>query len=375
MPDHPRESGRDEEGAAGASGVSTGALAGARRSASTHDIIKVRTFIVFWLAQTLVMWLGGRIIAGAHLPTGVGDWLNDCADPWYLATIGAHSAMIAAVQGVMMLPARPPGVRGGREVPWLHHALSAVVIGCLCSGVHVAMLALNEGLNLGWDEAWPRASAVLRSGLSVVLTGFGGAGVAFGVLLVAYRERTPLGLIASICALCSAGLLGGLGYIGLSIWYVSHGDNTTDRQLSLVLSAILVMWVFGTPMIGAFLRRGTDESRLRLAARRLLIGSIVEAVSMIPLDVMVRRKSSCYCGEGTFFALLICSTVGLIALGPAIFLAPLGRRRRRLMADRCPLCGYDMSATPGAERCPECGAGWRATGARSTAARGTDSES
>jgi hypothetical protein len=375
MPDQPPEPDRDPKSVTVASCVPTGALAGPRPAASTHDIIKVRTFILFWLAQTVVMWFGGRIIAGAHLPTGVGDWLNDCTDPWYLATIGAHSAIIAAVQGVMMLPARPPGVRGGREVPWLHHALSAVVIGCLCSGLHVAMLALNEGLNLGWRESWPRASAVLRSSLSVVLTGFAGAGVAFGVLMVAYRERTPLGLIASICALCSAGLLGGLGYTGLSIWYVSHDDSTTDRQLSLVLAAVLVMWVFGTPMIGAFLRRGTDESRLQLVARRLLIGSVVEAASMIPLDVMVRRKSSCYCGEGTFFALLICSTVGLIALGPTIFLVPLGRRRRRLMAGRCPLCGYDMSATPGAERCPECGAGWRVTGVRSTPARGTASGS
>lgn len=325
----------------------------------SHDILKVRSFVILWLSQTLVMWVLGRLVFGASLPTGFVDWWSDSTDSWYLTTIGVHASVIAAVQGMLMLPARPPGFRSARVVPWRQHLLSALVIGLLCAGVYAVLIAMYDTLDFPWLDTRPQLHGFLVSASMVFLVGSTGAFLAFGVLIVWFKERTPLGLVASICALCSAALLGGLGYIGCAIWRVSHGEETTDRELSTVLAAIIVMWVFATPLLGSFLRRQPGETRLHLVAKRLFIGSVVETVSMIPLDVMVRRKSNCYCGEGTFWALVICSTVGLIALGPMIFLLPLGRRRRRLELDCCPLCGYDMSATPKAERCPECGAGWR----------------
>jgi len=293
------------------------------------------------------------------LPATFAEWWNDVSEGWHLTTIGVHSLAIAGVQGVMMLPARPPGMRSARDVPWLHHALSALIIGALAAGAHAALVAILESLNVGWGERFPRFYDLLTSASMMILSGLTGAGVAFGLLITMYRERTPLGLIAALCALCSAALLGGLGFIALSLWSLVHNHDPSDAALAVVLTAILVMWSFSTPLLGAFLRHEPGESRTHLLAKRLFIGSVVETVSMIPLDVMVRRKSNCYCGEGTFFALFICSTVGLIALGPMVFLLPLGRRRRRLESGCCPLCGYDMTATPKAERCPECGAGWK----------------
>lgn len=328
-------------------------------NAPAHDTIKARAFVWFWLAQTFAMWLLGRLIFGAAFPTTFAEWWDDSSDGWYLATIATHSAAIAALQGVMMLPARPAGFRSARDVPWTHHGLGALVLGALVAGVHAALVAILEALNVDWGQARPRLYDLLTSGPMMLLSGLTGAGVAFGLLISVYRERTPLGLIAAIAALCSATLLGGLGFIGCSVWSVAHGNDPSDEVWGVVMTAVLVMWAFATPLIGAFLRKEPGESRVRLVAKRLFIGSVVEAVSLIPLDVMVRRKSNCYCREGTFFALLICATVGLVALGPMVFLLPLGRRRRRLEAGRCPLCGYDMSATPRAERCPECGAGWK----------------
>jgi rubrerythrin len=52
-------------------------------------------------------------------------------------------------------------------------------------------------------------------------------------------------------------------------------------------------------------------------------------------------------------------SVGIVALGPAVLLPILSRRRKRWYAGRCDACGYDMTGTPSADRCPECGAGWR----------------
>jgi len=74
----------------------------------------------------------------------------------------------------------------------------------------------------------------------------------------------------------------------------------------------------------------------------------------------VRRKSSCYCGEGTFWTLVLSLSVGAVVLGPAIILLPVRRRQLRMVQGRCRACGYDMSGTPGLARCPECGAGWKA---------------
>lgn len=326
---------------------------------SSHDLLKARTFVLFWLAQTIVMWLGGRLLFGAEFPQDFAEWWDDVSEGWYLTTIGVHSLAIAGVQGVMMLPARPPGARSARDVPWRQHVLGALVIGGLVVGVHAALVSILEALNVDWGERFPRLYDLFTSASMTILSGLTGAGVAFGLLITVYRERTPLGLVACLCALCSAALLGGLGFIALSIRSVVHNHDPSDESLAVVLTAILVMWTFATPLIGAFLRREPGEARLHLVAKRLFIGSIVETASMIPLDVMVRRKSNCYCGEGTFWALMVCSTVGLIALGPMVFLLPLGRRRRRLESGCCPLCGYDMTATPKAERCPECGAGWR----------------
>lgn len=336
------------------------APAAGQSAAPSHDILKARTFVLFWLAQTLVMWLGGRLLFGAAPPATFTEWWDDVSEGWYLTTIAVHSLAIAGVQGVMMLPARPPGMRSARDVPWLHHALCATIVGALAAGTHATLVAILESINIGWGERFPRLYDLFTSTSMIILSGFTAAGVAFGVLITVFRDRTPLGLIATLCALCSAALMGGLGFIALSIWSLVHDHDPSDEAHAVVLTAILVMWTFTTPLLGAFLRRESGESRIHLLAKRLFIGSVVEVASMIPLDVMVRRKTNCYCGEGTFFALLICSTVGLIALGPMIFLLPLGRRRRRLESGCCPLCGYDMTATPKAERCPECGAGWKA---------------
>ena len=125
---------------------------------------------------------------------------------------------------------------------------------------------------------------------------------------------------------------------------------------------ILTGWVFATPLLIVFSGKGPREGVLARLAQRLLLGTIVEVALLIPLDVMVRRKTSCYCWEGTYWALTVCGFVGIFALGPAVFLPLLAKRRASFYGGVCGVCGYDMRGVPHADRCPECGTGWKTSG-------------
>lgn len=131
---------------------------------------------------------------------------------------------------------------------------------------------------------------------------------------------------------------------------------------------LLGAWVPMTILLWRFTRRRlqagqTPESVLARISARLLMGSMVEAAAVIPFDIMVRRKTDCYCAMGTFWALTLCIGVGVFAAGPAIFLIVLSRRRQSWYAGRCASCGYDLrsllTSGRGIDRCPECGAGWK----------------
>lgn len=138
-----------------------------------------------------------------------------------------------------------------------------------------------------------------------------------------------------------------------------HGFDVPDPVWWALLGVILLSWSVSTVLLVRFCRRGTRESVLGRIAATLFLGTVVEALATIPLDVMIRRRSDCYCNTGTFLTLTTCGAVGVFALGPAIFLPLLLKRRRRWYMSRCEVCGYDMSGNPRADRCPECGAGWK----------------
>ena len=125
------------------------------------------------------------------------------------------------------------------------------------------------------------------------------------------------------------------------------------------LASVFIAWAVATPLIIAFVSRGRRETALGRLSAAIFLGTAVEAVAIVPIDVMMRRKTDCYCDTGTFWALSACGTVGLFVLGPAIALPLIASRRKRWYQSRCDACGYDMSATMTAPRCPECGAGWR----------------
>lgn len=134
------------------------------------------------------------------------------------------------------------------------------------------------------------------------------------------------------------------------------------------IAACALSWLIASVLVYRFcirrLRAGdTHEDVLSRLAARLFLGTIIEVAAIIPLDVMVRRRVACYCWTSSYFALTICGAVGLVLLGPIVFLPILARRRKRWFQGKCDACGYDMTALLASghpvDRCPECGAGWK----------------
>lgn len=129
-----------------------------------------------------------------------------------------------------------------------------------------------------------------------------------------------------------------------------HTIPSTWLVLGLPIAA---SWAVATPLLAAYMRRGVPEERLARVASWLLRGTALEILAAIPLDIMIRRKTSCYCAQGTYFALGIGVSLAAAVAGPAVLLVAMGRRRAAWRATHCATCGYDRGALP---RCPECGA-------------------
>lgn len=140
------------------------------------------------------------------------------------------------------------------------------------------------------------------------------------------------------------------------------GPNTLGGAWGVFALCLALGWAVATPLLIAFSRPGPREDIVARLARRILAGTIIEVALIIPLDVIVRRRGSCYCAAGTYWALTICGFVGVIVLGPAVLCPLLAKRRKAWYGGHCGVCGYDMSGSPDAARCPECGTGWKEGG-------------
>lgn len=192
------------------------------------------------------------------------------------------------------------------------------------------------------------------------LTGDRGKGVRLSLTVAGFAiAALVLGLVWSIVSVAAA-------YAGPAAgpaFGVGSGAASGALPNDVVIFAgsvlvVLVAWVFATVLLCRFVRPGPVEGVISVVSRRLFMGTVVEAVLLIPLDVMIRRKTGCYCAEGTYWALIWCGSIGLLAAGPAVFLPLLVRRRRSWYADHCGSCGYDMRGDRDAALCPECGTAW-----------------
>lgn len=172
--------------------------------------------------------------------------------------------------------------------------------------------------------------------------------------------RLSMAIAGLIIALLSISALFAVGEFASTVLYADlDWIEHPDEFLSLFFGIILLGWIVVTPILFRFTKPGRKEDALARVSKKLFLGTIIEVALLIPLDVMVRKKTDCYCSAGTFWALNLCGFVGVFALGPAVFLPILAKRRKTWYSGHCGVCGYDMIGRMNAPRCPECGTGWK----------------
>lgn len=268
---------------------------------------------------------------------------------------------IVALQAGFLSPVPRPEVVPGSRPSWAR---------LIAGGLSVSMLVTLPAWALV-TVVFPIMSDVFELSFRQTIMVFGVAWLSIGAVVILMlrhrcREGMPLKLSVLIAGAMCAALAGGALFLASSMWdlftaWLKVGvfdSDFTNIFVYAMTAVVLGVWGVSTPLLWAYIKGRPRENALQRIASRLFVGTVVEVIVIIPFDVMVRRKTSCYCAEGTFWALVWCGTVGAFLLGPMIYLAPFGRRRRRLLAGHCPGCGYDLSPTPNVDRCPECGLGW-----------------
>lgn len=274
----------------------------------------------FWIAQGVVLYFGQAFLYASQ--SGVGGYsFEEHADGSIHAVRTEHTRLLGEwpswddYAGLLVMP---------EFVLWMLGGIAAITL-----AQALFVLPVRRPGPMG-----PKGKG-LRTSLFV-------AGIAIGTLVFAVV----------------------LAWYGLADAYDLWGPDAIDAmpvpRWAIIAVIVGVGWAVATPLLIAFVRQGRKEAVLTRLSRRLLLGTIVETALLIPLDVMVRRKTDCYCWAGSYWALTVCGAVGVFALGPAVFLPLLARRRKAWYAGHCAVCGYDMAGRLDAAKCPECGTGWRA---------------
>ncbi|MAB83938.1 MAG: hypothetical protein CMJ24_10990 [Phycisphaerae bacterium] len=157
---------------------------------------------------------------------------------------------------------------------------------------------------------------------------------------------------------------GGLDSSSLSVFpYVGpygaaflDADAWESAEYLIPVSFLVVSWLLWCIPISRFLRRGQPLDRFGRLTGLLFAGTLLELLLLIPLEAMVRRRADCYCGTGSFQALVGAVLAAIWLLGPGIFLL-LARRHPAWWKTHCQRCGYTR-ARGAASRCSECGWNW-----------------
>jgi len=177
--------------------------------------------------------------------------------------------------------------------------------------------------------------------LSVVLAGMAGALLTVALVLV-------LASFISAVTLDSEGMLAG-------------GSFFKNHELWMsplwIIIPLMVSWPLWCLALMRFARRQPTPTLPDRLIGVLFAGTLLEWLVLVPLDIMVRRRTDCYCATGSFHGLWFATCATLWLAGPGIFLLLTSKRRRTWGTTHCINCGYAKGPSP-SDACPECGSDW-----------------
>ncbi|MCL4221997.1 MAG: hypothetical protein KJZ65_11590 [Phycisphaerales bacterium] len=316
-----------------------------------------RLIVGYWVVQSVAVVSAWPLIGG-YVPASLRDLWENFLRPREITIALTLVAAVTMLQLVFVLPVRPPARRAGRRTE-VRRWVRALLAAALATPVGLMGVLLHAGLDLvSMDDVLLFSHGHLEFSFWV----FWLIGLIPAIPIVARlcRKDLPPIISAYIAGACT-GLLGYALAVGIAGFVLLLSDTSADERWWLVIGGgpLVLGWAVSTPLLLAFIRGRDTETALKRLASLIFLGTCVEILAIIPMDVFTRRKSSCYCSEGTYWALIALVPLGFVALGPMIFLVAASKRRKRYAAGCCEICGYDMRGHLKAERCPECGVGWK----------------
>ena len=218
----------------------------------------------------------------------------------------------------------------------------AVLYGLLAVGITSVFLIENSGFG-----------TVL---IGLVITLLLQAGFLAGAPHLSWpRPRSRRSIIVSklVAAFIAAALTFGICASIVSLIELIHKSEFRFGTYTFVIAWVGLWGAWCIPFL--LIWTGQWLPMFRRIYKMIFAGTILELLITLPIDVQVRKRTQCYCGEGTFFALVIGITIAVWSFGPGLILLYLSRRmQRRQLLGYCQNCSYDLRGLT-EPRCPECG--------------------
>ncbi len=176
--------------------------------------------------------------------------------------------------------------------------------------------------------------------------------------------KAPRSRSLSISLIIAALVAGSLTF-GLFMAFAEFAKTVLDISFDIddsftgaLLTAIFIgSWAFWSALLLIFCKGIWADRLLGRVVGLLIAGTVLETLIILPLDIMVRRRTNCYCFSGTLFALCITAVATIWLAGPGIVIALMSKKHRRWREQNCFRCGYAKGPSPGPV-CPECGSQW-----------------